>query len=56
MDGLAHARPQLVVLAEVAGAMLLGGMIGYERETSNKPAGFRTHMMVAGACALLVSI
>ena len=33
MDGLAHAWPQLVVLAEVAAAMLLGGMIGYERET-----------------------
>jgi putative Mg2+ transporter-C (MgtC) family protein len=29
--------------------MLLGGMIGYERETANKPAGFRTHIMLAGA-------
>ena len=28
-----NAWPQLVVLAEVAGAMLLGGLIGYERET-----------------------
>jgi len=56
MDGLAHAWPQLVVLAEVAAAMLLGGMIGYERERANKPAGFRTHMMVAGACALLVGL
>ena len=56
MDGLASAWPQLVVLAEVAGAMLLGGMIGYERETANKPAGFRTHMMLAGACALLVGL
>ena len=36
--------------------MLLGGMIGYERETANKPAGFRTHMMLAGACALLVGL
>lgn len=51
-----NALPQLVVLAEVAGAMLLGGLIGYERETANKPAGFRTHMMVAGACALLVGL
>lgn len=40
MDGLAHAWPQLVVLSEVAGAMLLGGTIGYERETANKPAAF----------------
>ena len=56
MDALGHAWPQLVVLAEVAAAMLLGGMIGYERETANKPAGFRTHMMLAGACALLVGL
>ena len=53
---LAHATPQLIVLAEVAGAMFLGGLIGYERETANKPAGFRTHMMLAGACALLVGL
>lgn len=37
---LTHALPQFIVLAEVAGAMLLGGLIGYERETANKPAGF----------------
>ena len=53
---LGHALPQFIVLAEVAGAMLLGGLIGYERETANKPAGFRTHMMLAGACALLVGL
>jgi putative Mg2+ transporter-C (MgtC) family protein len=56
MDLLTQAWPQFVVLAEVAGAMLLGGMIGYEREAADRPAGFRTHMMVAGACALLVGI
>ncbi len=56
MDLLAQAVPQFIVLAEVAGAMLLGGLIGYERETADKPAGFRTHMMVAGACALLVGL
>ena len=51
-----EAWPQLVVLAEVAAAMLLGGLIGYERASANKPAGFRTHMMLAGACALLVGV
>lgn len=50
------AWPQLVVLGEVAAAMLLGGAIGFERETLNRPAGFRTHMMVAGACALIVGL
>ena len=48
--------PQLVVLGEVAAAMLLGGAIGFERETLDRPAGFRTHMLVAGACALLVGL
>jgi putative Mg2+ transporter-C (MgtC) family protein len=56
MDWLAQAWPQFAVLAEVAGAMLLGGLIGVERETANKPAGFRTHTMLAGACALLVGL
>ncbi len=44
------------ILAEVALAMLLGGIIGLEREAARKPAGFRTHMLVAGAAALLVAI
>lgn len=44
------------ILLEVALAMLLGGVIGFERETASKPAGFRTHMLVAGSAALLVGI
>lgn len=47
---------QLDVVASMAVAMLLGGMIGYERELKRRPAGFRTHMLVAGASALLVGI
>lgn len=47
---------QLGMLAEVALAMLLGGIIGFERELADKPAGFRTHMLVAGAAALLVGL
>ena len=32
-------------------AMLLGGLIGMEREKSRRPAGFRTHILVCvGAC------
>src|SRR5262245_55500091 len=42
---------QALLVAEVAFAMLLGGVIGFERELANKPAGFRTHMLVAGAAA-----
>lgn len=47
---------QLQVLATIAYAMLLGGAIGYERELKDRPAGFRTHMLVAGAAALLVGL
>ena len=47
---------QLEVLAEVALAMLLGGLIGLERELAERPAGLRTHMMVAGAATLLVAL
>ena len=47
---------QLQVLGTTAIAMALGGAIGYERELKNRPAGFRTHMLVAGAAALLVGL
>lgn len=53
---LGSALPQLRVLGEVAFAMLLGGLIGYERERAQRPAGFRTHMLVSGASALLVGL
>jgi putative Mg2+ transporter-C (MgtC) family protein len=36
--------------------MLLGAVVGVEREFADKPAGLRTHMLVAGAAALLVSL
>ena len=36
--------------------MLLGGVIGIEREFANKPAGFWTYTLVAGSAALLVGI
>ena len=47
---------QLIVLRDAALAMLLGGVIGFERELKNRPAGFRTHMLVGGAAALLVGL
>lgn len=47
---------QFEIVGEVALAMLLGGVIGFERELADKPAGFRTQMLVAGAAALLVGL
>ena len=47
---------QLEALAAAGIAMVLGGLVGFERELKDRPAGFRTHMLVAGAAALLVGI
>jgi len=47
-------QPQIQMLAYVALAMLLGGLVGLDREAARKPAGLRTHMLVSGAAALLV--
>jgi putative Mg2+ transporter-C (MgtC) family protein len=48
--------PQLQILGYVALAMLFGAVLGFDREMAHKPAGLRTHMMVAGAAALLVAL
>lgn len=37
-------------------AMILGGILGYERERSGASAGFRTHMLVALGSALFVLV
>jgi putative Mg2+ transporter-C (MgtC) family protein len=47
---------QLMVLANLVLAMFLGGLVGWEREVADKPAGLRTHMLIAGASALFVSL
>jgi len=44
------------ILAHVGLAMVLGAAIGLEREIKDKPAGLRTHMLVAGAAALFVAL
>src|SRR3546814_13379864 len=47
---------ELAVLTATAYAMVLGGVIGFERAMKARPAGFRPHMLVAGAAALLVGL
>ena len=47
---------QSAILLNVLIAMGLGGLIGLERELAQKPAGFRTLMLVTGASAMLVGI
>lgn len=45
---------QWVIIGKVVFSVFLGGLIGLEREWANKPAGLRTHMLVAGAATLFV--
>jgi putative Mg2+ transporter-C (MgtC) family protein len=47
---------QLEILGYLVLAMFLGGLIGFERERADKPAGLRTHMLVAGSAALLTGL
>jgi putative Mg2+ transporter-C (MgtC) family protein len=45
-------RPELAF--PILGALVAGGLIGFEREYRGRPAGFRTHMLVALTSALLM--
>lgn len=47
---------QLKVFLNIMLAMALGAAVGLDREYADKSAGLRTHMLVAGASALLVSL
>lgn len=49
-------KPQLTILLHVVIASVLSGLIGFEREKVDKPAGIRTNMLIGGAVALLVTL
>jgi putative Mg2+ transporter-C (MgtC) family protein len=49
-------HPQWILVVGTMYAMVLGGAIGFEREMKDRPAGFRTHMLVSGAASLLVGL
>jgi putative Mg2+ transporter-C (MgtC) family protein len=45
---------QLQIVASVAIATVLGALVGTERELADRPAGLRTHaILAAGACLLV---
>jgi len=46
---------ELDLLLRVLLAAVLGGAIGFDRELRHKPAGMRTHMLVAAGSALFVA-
>jgi putative Mg2+ transporter-C (MgtC) family protein len=47
---------QLEVAIKVMIAGALGGVVGLERELANRPAGLRTHAILAAAAAMLVGL
>lgn len=52
----ASLSEELRVLLNIIVAIILTGIIGLEREKGNKPAGFRTNMLVGAAACLLISL
>jgi putative Mg2+ transporter-C (MgtC) family protein len=52
--GLPDARQFARIVIRLLVAMLLGGIVGFQREHTGKPAGLRTHMLVAMGAALFV--
>ncbi|KZY35737.1 MgtC/SapB transporter [Roseovarius sp. HI0049] len=54
--GRFSAVPASVSFARVTGAVVLGALIGMEREWRHKPAGLRTHILVSVAACLFVII
>ena len=49
-------QDELVIALRIFGAVLIGGMIGFERTYHGRPAGFRTHALVCVASALLMVV
>jgi putative Mg2+ transporter-C (MgtC) family protein len=49
-------QDDLVIIARVTGALLIGALIGFERTFHGRPAGFRTHSLVCIASALLMIV
>ena len=44
------------IAARLGLAVLLGGAVGFERESHNRPAGFRTHILVCVGAALIMMV
>ncbi len=47
---------QKIIIIKLLLAAILGGLIGIEREAHGRPAGFRTHILIATGSALLMMI
>jgi putative Mg2+ transporter-C (MgtC) family protein len=52
--GFPHAEAMIRLSVRLIVAMIFGAVIGIQRERAGKPAGLRTHMMVALGAAVFV--
>ncbi|MBO0798639.1 MAG: MgtC/SapB family protein [Blastocatellia bacterium] len=52
--GMPDKRQLVRILIRLLAAMLLGAVVGIQRERTHKPAGLRTHMLVSLGAALFV--
>src|SRR5262245_20320730 len=52
--GLPDKRQLLRVIIRLIAAMLLGAIVGFQRERRHKPAGLRTHILVSLGTAVFV--
>lgn len=54
--GLPDWRELVHVLIRLSAAVILGAMIGWQRENAGKPAGLRTHILVTlGTCVFVLA-
>lgn len=56
LSGTFSEVPPLVAATRLLAAVVLGGIVGFEREHAGKPAGLRTHMLVALAASLFIIV
>jgi len=56
LSGTFSAVPPLISGTRLGAALVLGGLIGMERERLQKPAGLRTHMLVSMAACLFILV
>src|SRR5262245_6818167 len=54
MAGMPDSRQMVRLVIRMLLAMLLGAIVGLQREHKGKPAGIKTHMLVALGAALIV--
>ena len=53
-NGLPDIRTLSIVMIRVLSAMVLGAILGFQRERAGKPAGLRTHVLVSMGTAVVV--